>query len=144
MSLFRRFGANPRVKVTELNMTPLIDCVFQLLLFFMVGMKFRELDRQLQATLPRGGGGRPPVSEVLIEIRRGGTPAEPQPRILIDRRDVRGWGGAVAWLRDYARLAGATSDPVILAPADDVPHGWVMRAFDILRQFRYENVNFKK
>jgi len=47
------------VKAVQLNMTPMIDCVFLLLLFFMVGAKFKELDRKLDTDLPKAGKPNP-------------------------------------------------------------------------------------
>ena len=34
------------------NMTPMIDVVFQLLVFFLVSMKFKTLDMKIEAFLP--------------------------------------------------------------------------------------------
>ena len=57
----------PAAKRAQLSMTPMIDCVFLLLIFFMVGTKFREQDRQVQANLPVDGERITP-SEPLGEI----------------------------------------------------------------------------
>ncbi len=49
----------PRVmdeeKPGDLNMTPMIDVVFQLLIFFMLSMHFKEIEGKLITTLPRDG-----------------------------------------------------------------------------------------
>ena len=57
---------DPRKLVAEnaqLNMTPMIDIVFQLILFFLFSLKFKSLDFRIEATLPkdRGGAISPPV-----------------------------------------------------------------------------------
>ena len=38
------------------NMTPMIDVVFQLLIFFLVNMKFKTLDMKIEAFLPKDRG----------------------------------------------------------------------------------------
>jgi biopolymer transport protein ExbD len=143
MSLLRRPDGKSRVKLTEMNMTPLIDCVFQLLLFFMVGMKFRDLDRQLQANLPKGGSGYI-GPELLVDIRNVGTAASPAPRILIDRRPMRDWDAAEVYLRTYARTPEGKDTQVILAVSDDAAHGWAVRALGILNHLGYRNISIKR
>ena len=51
MALKTHFDETPNV-----NLTPMIDIVFLLIIFFMVGTKFTELERQLQLELPDLGG----------------------------------------------------------------------------------------
>ena len=43
-----------------LNLTPMIDIVFLLIIFFMVGTKFAEMERTVQLEVPKVGdlGGR--------------------------------------------------------------------------------------
>ncbi|MBI2932472.1 MAG: biopolymer transporter ExbD [Planctomycetes bacterium] len=43
-------------KPGELNMTPMIDVVFQLLIFFMLSMRFRAIEGKLITTLPQDKG----------------------------------------------------------------------------------------
>jgi len=40
----------------KLNMTPMIDVVFQLIVFFLVSMKFKSLDMKIEAFLPKDRG----------------------------------------------------------------------------------------
>jgi biopolymer transport protein ExbD len=40
----------------RLNMTPMIDVVFQLIVFFLVSMKFKTLDMKIEAFLPKDRG----------------------------------------------------------------------------------------
>lgn len=60
----------------DMNLTPMIDVVFNLIIFFMVGTKFAEMDRAIELQVPR-------VAQVnnlqavkanrVIEIQRDGT-----------------------------------------------------------------------
>jgi biopolymer transport protein ExbD len=52
-------------EVVKLNMTPMIDVVFQLIVFFLVSMKFKTLDMKIEAFLPKDRG-------------LAATPAKPQ------------------------------------------------------------------
>jgi biopolymer transport protein ExbD len=47
-----------------LNITPLIDVVFQLLLFFLVATRFEQEDRELDVKLPSASEARPLVASV--------------------------------------------------------------------------------
>ena len=46
----------PEPEDTELNMTPMIDIVFQLIIFFMLTLKFKEIDRRIDSALPKDRG----------------------------------------------------------------------------------------
>lgn len=43
-------------EVAKLNMTPMIDVVFQLIVFFLCSMKFKSLDMKIEAFLPKDRG----------------------------------------------------------------------------------------
>lgn len=44
---------------TQLNMTPMIDIVFQLILFFLFSIHFKSLDYRIESALPKNLGPRP-------------------------------------------------------------------------------------
>ena len=48
---------------TELNMTPMIDIVFQSIIFFLITLKFKTVDERLDANLPQDRG--PPPTHVI-------------------------------------------------------------------------------
>ncbi|MEK7269880.1 MAG: biopolymer transporter ExbD [Planctomycetota bacterium] len=81
MAKKRRKWAESNEKEPEVNMTPMIDCVFQLLIFFMVGTRFRSEDGVLAANLPRDKGQRPvehinkkeELEHVRIKLFLGGS-----------------------------------------------------------------------
>lgn len=55
----------------SLNLTPLIDCVFLLLIFFLVASKFAEEERELDVMLPEASEAQPLTSkprEMFINI----------------------------------------------------------------------------
>ena len=137
------------LKKAELSLTPMIDVVFLLLIFFMVGMKFKELDRKLEADLPKAGkplddDKQPPPSEIWVIIKKAGTAANPVPKVIIDQRPFSDWEEVRNVLARLARAPGAKQDPVILAPDADAHHGWVMKVLDFLNQLQFRNINFKQ
>ncbi len=67
----------------DMNMTPLIDVVFNLLVFFLVATSFQRIQRELQVALPRAKASEAvsmdiqPVAVTISrsgEISMGGTP----------------------------------------------------------------------
>ncbi|MCA9189530.1 MAG: biopolymer transporter ExbD [Pirellulaceae bacterium] len=67
-----------------LNMTPMIDVVFLLIIFFMVGTKFTDEERNIKLQLPevgRSGALSAAPEKKVVNIYRDGT-------ITLDQRDV--------------------------------------------------------
>jgi len=57
------------------DLTPMIDCVFQLLIFFLVVAKFAEEERAIELALPEAGAAQPLVErpqEMLVSIDEAG------------------------------------------------------------------------
>lgn len=64
-----------RTVVGSLSMTPVIDVVFLLLIFFLVATKFEDEERKLDVVLPEASEAMPLVSkpsEMFVNIDRGG------------------------------------------------------------------------
>lgn len=58
-----------------INFTPLIDCVFLLLIFFLVGNKLEEAERELDVVLPQASQAKPLTSkpkELFVNVGRDG------------------------------------------------------------------------
>ncbi|MDA7978555.1 MAG: biopolymer transporter ExbD [Pirellulales bacterium] len=67
-----------------LNLAPMIDIVFLLIIFFMVGTTFTQLDRDIEIQVPEvadNGGLTAPPERKLINVHRDG-------HITMDRRSV--------------------------------------------------------
>ena len=56
---------------TELNMTPMIDIVFQLIIFFLLSLKFKTVDNRIDSMLPkdRGLAPTPTFPEDFLKIK---------------------------------------------------------------------------
>ncbi len=81
----------PEIQETEMNMTPMIDIVFQLIIFFLLSLKFKTIDQRIDSQLPKGRGPddtfRKPADEPKVKIklfRRNSGEANAFTRIRID------------------------------------------------------------
>ena len=143
-------------EVERPNMTPMIDVVFQLLVFFLVTMKFKTTDMKLDAEMPTNAGinpspATPPDPKVEVRLRRA-TPGEPtQLRVaglaLGDADSPASWDrlrAHLAQVRTRQALAGldphAVHGEVDASPA--VTTGLVVRALDELRAADFRDVRF--
>ena len=110
----------------SINLTPLIDVVFLLLIFFMVSTSFSELT-QLVVDLPEAEG--TPASadtSVLLVVDVAGNmtlDGEPVPN------DARGLSAAMG-----ERLSGNTDIPMTLSADAMTPHQYVVTAMDVAAQ----------
>jgi biopolymer transport protein ExbD len=69
-----------------LNLTPMIDVVFTLLVFFMLATKFAERERELDVDLPAASAANEPTpssQEIVINVSRDG-------RVSIDGQALQG------------------------------------------------------
>ena len=110
----------------SINLTPLIDVVFLLLIFFMVSTSFSELT-QLVVDLPEAEGAPASVdTSVLLVVDVAGSmtlDGEPVPN------DVRGLLAAMG-----ERLSGNADIPVTLSADAMTPHRFVVTAMDVAAQ----------
>jgi biopolymer transport protein ExbD len=136
------------VKRAELSLTPMVDVVFLLLIFFMVGLKFKEIDRELPADLPKQGlpEKRPPEPEIHIVITaQDAAAADPQPKIIVDGLPLTDWSKVYQILHQFAQMPAATETyHMVVAPDDEVPHDWVIRVLDYLNRLNYSKIYFRQ
>ena len=77
----------------EINLTPMIDVVFQLIIFFMCAMKFKTLAMKLEMDLPKGAGmsvepmTRKELTSVRVQIDQ--TDEEGVPHIRVFGEEIR-------------------------------------------------------
>jgi len=60
----------------ELNLTPIIDMVFLLLIFFLTATKFADIERDIRVKPPASANARPITAipqEVVVNVREDGT-----------------------------------------------------------------------
>jgi biopolymer transport protein ExbD len=110
----------------SINLTPLIDVVFLLLIFFMVSTSFSELT-QLVVDLPEAEGAPANTDNALllvVDVQGDMTlDGEPVPN------DARGLSVALG-----RRLSGNTAISVTLSADAMTPHRYVVTAMDVAAQ----------
>lgn len=124
-------------------MTPLIDVVFQLLLFFLCASTGQLRERMLAADLPAGGieaAAAPEPVEQLGTVRCRLERQNGELRIHVEGRMFND----VAECREFlAQLARAARDiPVLLDVAGDVPMEFVVGVYDGCRAAGLARINW--
>jgi biopolymer transport protein ExbD len=110
----------------SINLTPLIDVVFLLLIFFMVSTSFSELT-QLVVDLPEAEGTPASGDRTVLLV------VDVQGNMTLDGEPVpKDAGGLSAALRQ--RLNGNTNIPVTLSADAMTPHQYVVTAIDVAAQ----------
>ena len=141
-----KFSRSPQEEVT-INLTPLIDIVFLLLIFFMVSTTFSK-ESQLRIRLPDASPDaeveqRP--SRLVVAITASGDysirgPNESIGHHLLSReRSVL----AQAMAKAKAKVAQWADDLVVVIRADrKTPHEAVVRAMDVARKLGLVRITF--
>jgi biopolymer transport protein ExbD len=119
----------------EISLTPMIDVVFLLLIFFMLTTTF-DREKELQLQLPRAEG-QNPVEQNILEIS-----VDISENYFIDRKKV--FGSDVAALKDAIRLAVRNrNNPTLVIVADaGATHQAVVRILDAARQLELVRISF--
>ena len=111
-----------------LDMTPMIDVVFELIIFFVVTIKQEDVFSKLNANRPAPSSGKSDESSdttVTIQIGRG---HDANGVLVYNNREVRR-SELDANLREVARTSKKT--PIIIKCAEDSPHKALVDALDI-------------
>lgn len=113
--------AGPAVK-----MTPIIDMVFLLLIFFLVATTFAQEERELKITLPEAESGQPialALRELIINIDEAGN-------IILTGRSL-----SIDELRDTVAAAIEQNPQQKVSVRADAaaPYGLVARALDVCK-----------
>ena len=77
-----------QLEVSELNLTPMIDVVFLLIIFFLVGSTFSEAERQFDVQVPAVSAAKPltaPPDQLVININRDGRIALGNKSVTLDQ-----------------------------------------------------------
>lgn len=118
-----------RTEPPDINLTPLIDVVFLLLIFFMVSTTFKD-DARIKVQLPEAQGEEVPADEpqVLEIVIDGAGSYYVNQRVVVDRK-----------LKTLKKaIAGAAGEdreiPVVIKADAKTPHQSVMTALDAASQ----------
>ena len=116
----------------QLDMTPMIDVVFELIIFFVVTIKQEDTLSKLNANRPAPAAGTASSSEsdttVTIEIGRG---HDANGVLVYNKREVRR-SELDQYLREVSRTS--TKTPIIVKCSEDSPHKALVDVLDICYQ----------
>lgn len=124
----------------ELNMTSMIDCVFLLLIFFVMTMKFPKVEGTLPAHLPREGrssGKQEKTEEIVISLEYPNQ----QLIILVNGANI---GSRIDALRTKLFLLRRQipDAKVTIDGAGTVPYEYIVRALNACAKFGFRKVQF--
>lgn len=120
----------------ELNITPLIDVVFLLLIFFMVSTTF-EKESEVSIDLPEASGQQVTEDRFTIEIT-----IDSEGNYFVNQRRIK--DRELSTLKSALRQTrGEHDDPKLIISADKMtPHQAVIRAMDAARQVGMVKLTF--
>ncbi|MEJ2142463.1 MAG: biopolymer transporter ExbD [Gammaproteobacteria bacterium] len=125
-----------RDKEPDLNITPLIDVVFLLLIFFMVSTTF-EKESEISIELPDASGKPVKKEEFTIEVT-----IDAQGRYFVNQRRVKDTS-IVTLKQAVSVVRGSHKDPQYIISADrNTPHQAVVKAMDAARQLGLYKLTF--
>jgi biopolymer transport protein ExbD len=124
------FERPQRIKM-HLDISPLIDVVFQLLLFFMLTSSFIT-ERGIKLNLPQAATGAPQREKLPVVLM-----IDKQKRIYLDRKEVK--------LKELSQaltteLESRQTKTVVLKADEAVPMGLAVRVMDLARQAKGEDL----
>lgn len=76
----------------QINLTPMIDVVFNLLIFFMLATRFADLERQFDVQLPTASSAQPltsPPDEIIVNVFSDGRIVVSQQALTVDQLEAR-------------------------------------------------------
>lgn len=123
-------------EVLDVNITPLIDVVFLLLIFFMVSTTF-ERESEIEIMLPEATASATTTDEFVMQVTidEEGTYYVNQQRVINTRLDTL--------MKAMQEVAGDRKDPPIILSADaKTPHQSVVTAMDAARRLGFVHINF--
>jgi biopolymer transport protein ExbD len=132
----------------ELQLTPMIDCVFLLMIYFLWSSSFAIAEMSLPSKLSASaaGGGAPRVNEppppeadfpnVVVRILWNGSTAV----WTVSEAPVGSLDELKQRLASIARIK--RDAPIVLDPASDVPLGDVIEVFDLSRLVGIQKIQF--
>ena len=124
------FNSSQHKRKPSINMTPLIDVMFLLLIFFMVSSTFRE-DLAIDITLPQAESGA--FHDITAK------------EIIVDQAGVAYFEGRAVSEQELREALGAVlaDDPgatLVLRADGRADFGRVLRVIDIARDLKVENL----
>ena len=132
-------------------MTPMIDCTFNLLIFFLLSPSFSTAEGYLTTNLPKTSGpvaGREQITvpRIKVEIVQEGEDVFVSlPETGVDmpgRTPQERFESLFQTLKKMREGPVAANMPVLLAPTMNCKHKWVVMAFDQAVKAQFTDIQF--
>jgi len=144
----RKAGRNilAHVKINP-PLVPMIDVVFNLLLFFVLTATFRQAEGQIAGTIPELGSFGGAVAAVVeldplpVVIHRPAT-EDQQDVFVVGGFPVRGGDELYEHLLNRKRILGSDEVPIIIRPGPDVPWQFAVDAFNQAVRAKFKKIGF--
>jgi biopolymer transport protein ExbD len=121
----RVVGRRRAVSAPGLDLTPMVDVVFLLIIFFMVSTTFITLETGLPVDLPQAQSAQAQPSDMpTVTVTR-------DERVYLAGAEVA-VGELVVLLQEALEATGLTT--VVLRADETVPHGFVVEVMDLIKQ----------
>ena len=147
-------GTKPAI--AEVDMTPMIDIVFQLIAFFMVITNFDQMQADERVKLPIDAIAKPaevkPIDELVLNIgferNTDGSKIDPDPFIFnFYGEDLRVPQFGPKLERESKLTSGRGEDPkdttIVIRADGDVPTGLVQELVKMAQEAQYEKFEFR-
>ena len=132
----------------SLPMTPMIDCTFNLLIFFQLTPTFSATEGYLTTNLPTTSGPVPgkaqiKVDRIKVELMDEGDRGEAVSIIFAESENLGSNFDALRQALEAKRNSGiAPNTPVLISPTMRCRHKWVVKAFDQCVLARFTEIHF--
>lgn len=124
-----------KLEEVSVNLTPLIDVVFLLLIFFMVSTTFTKESR-LTLELPEASGDPAPQELVPLEVIVDAQGQYMVNQLTVVTPNLKGLKAAIAEV-----AGGDTTQPVVITADAKAPHQSVIRAMDAAGQLGFTSLS---
>lgn len=111
----------------SMNLTPMVDVLFLLIIFFMVGTKFADMERQFDVELPEAAEAAPltnPPEEIIVNVYDDG-------RLVVDRQTIE----LAALVQKLAEARAQYADQAVLIRGDrKTAYEWIVQVLSACQQ----------
>ncbi|MCX7590283.1 MAG: biopolymer transporter ExbD [Kiritimatiellae bacterium] len=129
------FRKKHRMLLPDFQITPMIDCVFLLLCFFVTTQVFSQWETEIDIKLPTAEKGVLPErlpGEIIINVRKDGTMVVNQQ--VLDRLALRNMLARI--------VAMYPGQPVLIRADKQTPYEYIITVLDLCRQVDIWNISF--
>lgn len=127
--------ARRKIETPEVNLTPLIDVVFLLLIFFMVSTSF-TLETQLMVELPSAEGVASNDSSEAVTVTVGKTGRYAVNEQVLINQSIETLRSALVAVSEVGK-----GQPLVLIADGQAPHQSVVTILDVAGQLGFEQIS---